>query len=79
LDRLESGVSINARDRIGTSALMYAVQRGNPEVIQLLLDRGADLDFQNSYGFTALTYAAMLAKGPEHDPRPLRMLLAAGA
>jgi ankyrin repeat protein len=36
---------------------MYAAQRGQSEVVKLLLDEGADLNVKNIYGGTALKEA----------------------
>jgi ankyrin repeat protein len=52
-------VDVNAADGNGRTALMGAAMDGNPEVVQLLLDRGADLEKTDSDGRTAWMYAAM--------------------
>lgn len=81
-DFLDSGIDVNAGNSIGKTALMRATWGGHVGVIRVLLDRGASLTLQNSFGHTALTIALSRSLrdhngGP--DPRPLEMLLAAGA
>ena len=81
---LDSGMDVNAGDAINTTALMMAVWGGHPGVIRVLLDRGASLSPQNSLGHTAVTIALRRSQPREDyhggsDPRPLQMLLAAGA
>jgi ankyrin repeat protein len=63
---------VNASDNSGTTPLMYAVLYARPSVVELLLDRGAAPDAANTFGSTALMWAA---------PRTpvVRMLLARGA
>lgn len=86
LDHLHRGMNVNAgRHRTNTTALMMAVRGCQIEMIQLLVDHGADLDPENSYGFTALTYAVIASRpGGDHwskpipDPRPLELLLSMG-
>ncbi|MEO6748978.1 MAG: ankyrin repeat domain-containing protein, partial [Casimicrobiaceae bacterium] len=41
---LADGASINARNRIGESALLGAVKRNDRELASLLIDAGADVD-----------------------------------
>lgn len=41
----------------GRTALMFAAQEGHAEVVQILLDRGADPNLKDSYGGSAWTYA----------------------
>lgn len=82
IDFLDSGIDVNAGNPIGATALMRATCGGHVEVIRVLLDRGASLTLQNSFGHTAVTIAVSRSHknhdgGP--DPRPLEMLLAAGA
>jgi ankyrin repeat protein len=58
------------------TSLLLAVEHGNPEMIQLLLDKGASLEARDSRGFTAL----MLAVTDERqDVRAIRPLLDRGA
>jgi ankyrin repeat protein len=40
---LEKGIDINTRDSQGWTALHLAAERGQHEVVKLLLDRGADV------------------------------------
>lgn len=50
---------INAMDRDGRTALMYAARfNRNPEVIELLLEFGADASLKSVEGKTAYDYAA---------------------
>lgn len=51
-------VDPNTADENKNTALMYAV-KGNPEIIQLLLKAGADVNSQNMFGRTALIEAVM--------------------
>ena len=37
------GVDVNLRDRYQATALMYAAQKGDNEIVQLLIDAGADV------------------------------------
>ena len=48
----------NLQDRFGSTALHYAVMRGdNPAKVRLLLDHGADKTIRNRDGETALDWA----------------------
>ena len=49
---------MNARDMFGYPPLMRAVQGGNTEITQLLLDAGADVNAKNVYGSTELMEAS---------------------
>ena len=52
---LEAGADPNAND---PSALMVASERGHREMVQLLIEHGADLDARDTeFGFTALHFA----------------------
>ncbi len=44
-------------DRLGRTALMSAVDKGNLEMVQLLLEKGANIDLQGRSGLTALMMA----------------------
>lgn len=56
---IEAGAEVNATDREGMSALMYAIYKGdkNADLIKLLLERGADPNAKNKQGQTPLELA----------------------
>ncbi|RDW62198.1 hypothetical protein BP6252_11631 [Coleophoma cylindrospora] len=57
---LDTGnVEINALDNTGLSPLSLAASNGHESVIQLLMSRGADLDMENTNGWTALQLAVL--------------------
>src|SRR5438046_687427 len=50
--------NVNARDKMGYTALIYACEdKGSPEMVQMLLDAGADVNMKAQDGRTALKYA----------------------
>jgi hypothetical protein len=54
---LAAGADVNVLDNgIESTALAQAVQRGNRELVKILLDAGADVDGKNNDGLTALMY-----------------------
>jgi ankyrin repeat protein len=56
---LQAGANPNDRDRSnGTTALMVAAGHGNEELVELLLQQGANAKAVNAYGENALHYAA---------------------
>ncbi|MGY4511438.1 ankyrin repeat protein [Bradyrhizobium sp. USDA 3650] len=55
---LDSGASVDARDRLGARPLSHAARFGHMEMIDLLLSRGAPIDARNLSGATALYFAA---------------------
>jgi ankyrin repeat protein/tRNA A-37 threonylcarbamoyl transferase component Bud32 len=67
---LERGADVNAKDKDGTSALIYAVKRGDVEIVKMLLERGADVNIKDQFGNSALIYA--VKRG---DVKIVRMLL----
>jgi ankyrin repeat protein len=70
---LASGADVNARDREGSTALMFAAMRGDAKMVQALLDAGADPNLKDANGETALLLGA--ARGVEI----VRALLSEGA
>lgn len=46
---LADGEDVHAKDAEGSDALMYAIYWGDPDVIQTLLDAGADVNTLNNY------------------------------
>ena len=56
---LDKGADVNAKSRYAT-ALTFAADKGHIDVVKLLLDRGADLNGQDTfYKFRALDMALM--------------------
>lgn len=65
---------MNAKPESGNTALIQAVDRGHPDVVRLLVEKGADLNAKNKDGMTALSLAE--SRGYEEV---VRILKAAGA
>jgi ankyrin repeat protein len=83
---LLTNVNINACENylLGYTALMHAVQRGDEEMVDLLLLAGCDVNKLSSNGDTALIIAAQMAGEYDYDgmgsrTNILRKLLLAGA
>ena len=61
LDALDNGADVNEADGFHMSAAHYAAQNNLPELLQLLIDRGANvIDATNKYGRTPIYLAAGL-------------------
>ena len=71
---LDQGISYDAIDQDGHTALMFAAFNGHSEIVLSLLDAGADIDLQDYMGRTALLYGAT---GP--FPETVKILLDRGA
>ncbi|MFQ5790492.1 MAG: ankyrin repeat domain-containing protein [Acidobacteriota bacterium] len=56
---LDQGVSPNAADGDGETALMFAAGSGFPKIVKVLLTAGADANAKNSDGQTALIGVAI--------------------
>jgi ankyrin repeat protein len=69
---LRADANPDTRDESGSSALMRAVAFSSPEIVQVLLDAGADHKAANAAGSTALMWAT-------HDAGMVRLLLRRGA
>ena len=76
---LEGGAEVNAKDPQGWTALMkglynHEMNRGFPEVVQTLIDAGAEIETQIGYGIRPLMLAAGYGEAGVVD-----VLLKAGA
>ena len=72
---LEAGTNINERDPFGgSSPLISASLFGQTDIVKVLLDEGADVNFQNNDGSTALHVAAFFCR-----PEIVKILLDKGA
>ena len=90
---LADGVDVNAKDKEGASALNRAVDTGNREMVELLLDHGADIEashwdtpWREEIGDDGSTREVKAFSGPplalatiNEDHDMMRMLLSAGA
>ena len=56
-ESLRLGFDINSEDEKGNSLLLVAVQNGHRKMLDLILNRGADINKRNGNGQTALHYA----------------------
>lgn len=54
---VDEGVNVNAKNKSGSSALMFAAGSNSAEVVSLLLDAGADVNHVNSSGHRAIDFA----------------------
>ena len=68
------GIEPDIRNSIGWTALMVAVAFGKPRIVQLLLDKGAEVNAQSFSGLTAFRMASYA----KHD-EIIQMLKNAGA
>lgn len=72
---IAAGTDINAKDPFGgSSPLITAAVFGKADMAKILIDAGADLNFQNNDGSTALISAAFFGR-----PEIVQLLLEAGA
>jgi uncharacterized protein len=72
---IAAGTNINEKDPFGgSSPLISAAVFGKPDAARILLDAGADVNFQNNDGSTALHTAAFFCR-----PEIVQMLLEKGA
>ncbi|MGF1677259.1 MAG: ankyrin repeat domain-containing protein, partial [Rivularia sp. (in: cyanobacteria)] len=60
---LSAGASPSVSDGDGTTALMFAANSGYTEIVRILIDSGANINYQRkSYGLTALMLACATNK-----------------
>jgi hypothetical protein len=78
---LDGGVDVNTKFRYGTTAIFFACDAGQIEVVKVLLDHGADLSVKDTfYGMTPLALAVSppRKKTPAHN-EIAKLLIAKGA
>ncbi|MDQ3168708.1 MAG: PQQ-binding-like beta-propeller repeat protein [Acidobacteriota bacterium] len=75
---LAAGVPVDAPTRYQQTALMFASQFGHPEIVALLLEKGANPSQKDTfYGVTVMTAPGM--SGAQPNPRIMQMLIEKGA
>jgi len=57
---IENGAEINARDKNGWTALIWAAVECSTSSAKMLIDRGADVTVHDKLGYTALMFEARL-------------------
>ncbi|MDR1740446.1 MAG: ankyrin repeat domain-containing protein [Synergistaceae bacterium] len=72
---IAAGADVNAKDKDGVTALIYAAEGNNPEVLTVLIEAGADVNAKAKNGATALACAALFNSNPE----VISVLVKAGA
>jgi ankyrin repeat protein len=75
---LRGGLSANVKDRDGDTALAYAAQWGNVEVVKVLIAHGADVNNTNVRGEKPLHWAAKCSDSSKRRAI-MQMLRGAGA
>lgn len=73
-DALKSGIDPNMREKQGYTLTLWAVQKGQHEILELLAEYGADLDETSTLGLSPLDNAVGAS-----DIETLKLLLALGA
>ena len=74
---IESGTAVDAADDWGTTALILAAWHGTPEVVEYLLEKGADPDAREGFFGVSAIDVALWEGAPDY--RAAKLLLAAGA
>ena len=58
IDMLRDGVSVDCSDEYGQTALYWAAVNNRIDIVKVLLDSGANVNWQNCFGITPLMDAA---------------------
>jgi ankyrin repeat protein len=78
----EIGIDVNARQAAGYTALMGAAWRGDNELVQYLVQKGARLDVRNELGWSVTDMANgpyLRSSTPLKHPETVSLLLKLGA
>lgn len=77
---LDNHVQVNLRDKREQTALHFAYQNGNKEIISLLLEHGADENIRDGFGFMPAYYGGStdsklrITTTDTHNYRPVKLL-----
>lgn len=72
---IEAGASVNARDFLDRTPLMYAARSGRAKIIKFLLEQGTDINCRNRW----LKESALIIASSGKDARTARLLIENGA
>jgi hypothetical protein len=64
---IDNGADVNTQTKDGTTALITAIMQGNYQVVEYLLESGADPNLANNRGWTPLKIANVYQKNHPHD------------
>ncbi|GFG38137.1 hypothetical protein Cfor_04788, partial [Coptotermes formosanus] len=72
---VQQKIEVDIYDENGMTPLQHAAYKGNKEIVQMLIDRGAEVNSgKHEYGYTALHFAALSG-----NAQVCHLLLMAGA
>ena len=54
---IENGADVNIKNNYGITALIYAAEHGNLEIVKYLVEKGANVNIKDNHGRTALDLA----------------------
>ena len=54
---MEYGAKVEAKEKSGMTALIYASEKGHSEIVRLLLDHGALIEAKSNHGYTSFLHA----------------------
>jgi ankyrin repeat protein len=72
---LDHNADVYAHDNDGDTSLHESAGHGHPEITQMLLDRGAEVNFQNKNGSTPLLRVAQSWGGKKSNLQVVQLLL----
>ncbi len=56
---LDKDIDVNATEKYGWTALLWAAANGHTDVVKQLIDKGADVNKKNELDWSALEYAKL--------------------
>lgn len=74
---LDHGADVNAENTMGLRAIFGAVNRGSDDIVQLLVDKGAEIDLKDKQGRTLMNWAEgvfLETNPPERKPSTIALL-----
>ena len=74
---ISAGANVNIKDAEGGTSLLYALLNGNMDVVEMLIDAGADVNIQNK--FKDKDEIALMSKALAGNVECLRQLIDSGS